>query len=225
MVLFPLVVYPLVSLLMAAGDGARTRPRRGAPLARGDRRSASRSPTSCARRLARRAEASCEAVALATGARHGAAAVERARSTPWSRSQPGRGGGAPPARDLSTTRRATRRAQAHDRVERGAGRPLPRPAAARASRVNAQASRPATRVGGYLLSKLLPLIVVVDGDAGRVLSRHRHHRRRARARHARDDAVGARSRAPRSDDRQGAGGRDAVGAHGPAQPRRRCRSP
>ena len=57
-----------------------------------------------------------------------------------------------------------------------------------------------------------------DGAGGRLSSRHRHHRRRARARHAGDDAVGAHP-ARRADDRQGGGGRDAGGAERVPQPR------
>ncbi len=62
-----------------------------------------------------------------------------------------------------------------------------------------------------------------DGDAGRVSPGHRHHGRRARARHARDDAVGA-DRPRVAHGGQGARRRDA-GRRSPASSTwRRCRS-
>ena len=69
-----------------------------------------------------------------------------------------------------------------------------------------------------MLSKILPLVIVVMVMLGAFHPGHRHHGRRTRARHAGDDAVGA-DRAFRADGGEGARGGDARRHLRDAQPR------
>ena len=219
MVLFPLVVYPLVSLAtvqvlsarigrtekmparVAIAGPARGR-RRAARPARGARHdgnpdfalSPPPAPATAAEVRAGRLDAAI-ALEKPPGARGGAAARRRASCSTRRRNARAPRASASKRRSAAGPRRAARRLRGHHRG-RGAR----------------------TAMGGYLLSKVLPLIIVVMVHGGRVSSRHRHHRRRARARHAGDDAVRAH-RARLADDRQGGGGRDAGGAERAPQPR------
>ena len=166
MVLFPLVVYPLVSLLTGAGDGARISAPKNARTRRAWR---SAGPPALAdklrARLAARDHAGSDDFALSTPAASAADVARRpARRRDRRCEQPGARGPARRHRRAPSLYDETR-----ERSRTGARRASTRRSRRRAARRAARpatpsaiaASRRGTKVGGYLLSKILPLVVVV----------------------------------------------------------------
>ena len=204
MVLFPLVVYPLVSLATVQVLTARIGRAEKAARARGDLRARGRLADKLRARLAARNHDGKPDFALSLPPAPATAADVRA----------GRVDAAIAGRRPPGARGARRRRDGARAVRRDAGT-----LAHRARRASRRRWPPALDAGLRAVVRghrrrgraahrdgRLPAVEDPaardrrDGDAGRVPSRHRHHRRRARARHAGDDAVGA-DRARRSDDR------------------------
>ena len=161
MVLFPLVVYPLVSLATAQVMAARVEPHRDRGRRGWRSRAARRSPASVRARLARAATTATRLRAVAAAAPRAddvrAGRVDAAGRASTARR---RRGAAPAAR--VAVRRDAASARAGARPHRGGAGAGADPGCAPALRASAsQGIAPRTAIGGYLLSKILPLVIVV----------------------------------------------------------------
>jgi sodium transport system permease protein len=157
MVLFPLVVYPLVSLVTAQVLSARV-----ARIEKHVARVAVNGPPALATELRRRL-ASPE-VTLVAGAGQGDVAASRvdavAEVAPGPQGAPGAAAGPPVVRLFYDETREDSMA-ARERVERVLSAPVGGTACAPAFTVVAAGIAKRAEVSGYLLSKVLPLVVVV----------------------------------------------------------------
>jgi sodium transport system permease protein len=151
MVLFPLVIYPLVSLVTAQVLSARVA-RVEAHVAR----VAVSGPPALAAELRRRL-ASPE-VTLLPAAAQADIATSRVDAIAEVAAGPG---GAPPAVRLYYDETREESTAARDRVDRALSAPVGGAACAPAFSVVAAGIAPRAQVSGYLLSKVLPLVVVV----------------------------------------------------------------
>jgi sodium transport system permease protein len=159
MVLFPLVVYPLVSLLMAevvagkqAADEARTS--RVAIVVRGSDMSAAAD----VRAGLRGKQSGIEIVSMSSAGTIADVTAGRVDALIETRS-PAPGVAPQPIHIFFDETRETSE-RAHARVEAALGGVLP-PGCARSFAVAATSIAPKSKVGGYVLSKILPLIVIL----------------------------------------------------------------
>jgi sodium transport system permease protein len=155
MVLFPLVVYPLVSLLMAQLVATR--------VARGDAhpsRVAVRGDPAAAAGLRARLEPDPKSFDVRAAGRAGEAEIESdALDAVVVASGPGPGSETASVRVIYDETRETS-SRARDRITQVLGEALPA-GCAPVYKLDPHSIAPQARVGGYVLSKILPLIVVV----------------------------------------------------------------
>jgi sodium transport system permease protein len=159
MVLFPLVVYPLVSLLMAevvAGKQAadEARPSRVTIVARGSDAAA----VAAVRAGLRGRQSGVEIVPTSSAGTIADVTTGRVDALVETHS-PDRGGAPQPIHIFFDETRETSE-RAHARIETALGGVLP-PGCTRSFAVAATSIAPKSKVGGYVLSKILPLIVVL----------------------------------------------------------------